>query len=446
MKKRWAIPLVIVACSLIGSNNLTLAAIQTGITTRVSIASDGTQANNNSEEPSISADGRFVAFVSYADNLVSGDTNQVTDIFVRDRSMGQTELVSKSSSGALGNNYSYAPSISADGRFVAFQSIASNLVSGDTYIGADIFIHDRLTGQTELVSISSAGVQGDGDSYEPSISADGRFVAFESYADNLVSDDTVFWNVFIRDRGTGQTELISKSSEGEPGNEPSGEPSISADGRFVAFRSGASNLVSGDANEWGDIFVYDRQTGQVELVSVASNGAQGNNYPDKPSISADGRFVAFSSYASNLVIDDTNLVEDVFVHDRQTRETRRVSISSTGVQGDNWSERPVTSADGRFVAFMSDAHNLVSGDTNLDVDIYVHDLQTGQTECVSVNRDGAQGDGNSFDPSISAAGRFVAFFGNSTNLVYGDTNGAQDVFVYDREGINYYLPLTQNQP
>jgi len=182
---------------------------------------------------------------------------------------------------------------------------------------------------------------------------------------------------------------------------------------------------------------------------VASDGAQGDDWSWKPSISANGRFVAFASHASNLVSDDTNSVEDVFVHDRETGQTRRVSISSDGMQADNWSESPAISADGRFVAFMSDADNLVSNDTNIDVDIFVHDLQTGQTERVSVTSGGAQGDGNSLDPSISAAGQFVAYFSNSTNLVEGDTNGNQDVFVFENTSdaiydMKVYLPFGIN--
>lgn len=446
MKKKSAIPIVIVVGLLVGSSNLSLAAIQAGITTRVSIASDGTQGNNTSEMPSISADGRFVAFVSYANNLVSGDTNNVTDIFVHDRPTGLTLPVSISTSGALGNSYSFHPFISANGRFVAFQSSATNLVSVDTDGISNVFIHDLQTGQTELVSKSIDGTPTDGDSYVPSVSADGRFVAFESYASNLVSEDTGFWNVFVRDRQTGQIELISKPIDGAPADNGSGDPSISPDGRFIVFQSAASKLVSDDNNNKMDIFLHDRQTGQTELISVTSDGAQADDWSQKSTVSADGRFVVFASHATNLVSGDTNYCEDVFVHDRGTGQTRRVSISSDGTQADNWSEAPAISADGRFVTFMSDADNLVSNDTNIDVDIFVHDLQTGQTERVSVASDGAQGDGNSLDPSISAAGQFVAYFSNSTNLVEGDTNGNQDVFVFENLSdaiydMKVYLPF-----
>jgi len=446
MFRKLATPILILFTFLIAPHSLSLAAVHAGFTTRLSIASDGTQGNNTSEMPAISADGRFVAFVSYANNLVSGDTNNVTDIFVHDRQTGLTRPVSVSSDSVLGNNYSFRPSISADGRFVAFQSSATNLVSVDTNGISNVFIHDRQTGQTELISKSIDGAPTNGDSYMPSVSADGRLVAFESYASNLVSEDTSYWNIFVSDRLTGQIELISRSIDGAPADNGSGDPFISPDGRFVVFQSAASNLISGDTNQDSDIFIHDRQTGQMELVSVASDGAQADDWSWKPSISANGRFVVFASHASNLVSGDTNYYEDVFVHDRGTGQTRRVSISSDGTQADNWSESPAISADGRFVAFMSDADNLVSNDTNIDVDIFVRDLQTGQTERVSVTSDGVQGDGNSLDPSISAAGQFVAYFSNSTNLVEGDTNGNQDVFLFENTSDaifdnRVYLPL-----
>lgn len=446
--RKWLIPIGMVLGLVFVSSDLSRAAIQAGNVTRVSIASDGTQGNYSSFTPAISTDGRFVVFSSYAFNLVDGDTNNEVDVFLHDRDTGLTERVSIASDGSQAIGSSWEPAISANGRFVAFQSIANNLASTDTYIGEDIYVHDRQTGQTELVSISSEGNQGEGDSYRPSISADGRYVAFESYS-HLTSNETDWWNVYLRDRQTGQTELISKSFDGAPQTGPSDDPCISPDGRYVAFSSGASNLVNGDTNEHGDIFVQDRQTGLMELVSVASDGTQGNDYSRHPSISAGGRFVAFESYASNFVNGDSNGFKDVFVHDRQTGQTQRVSISSDGAQANYWAEAPAISANGRFLVFISDADNLVSGDTNIDVDIFLHDLQTGQTERISVTSDGAQGDGNSFGPSVSATGRFVAYFTNSTNLVEGDTNGTNDVFVYENSsdffyGLKVYLPFGIN--
>jgi len=200
----------------------------------------------------------------------------------------------------------------------------------------------------------------------------------------------------------------------------------------VAFASDASSLVSGDTNYGWDVFVHDRQTGVTEIVSVSSSGEQGNLSSDEPSISADGRFVAFESYAFNLVSGDTNEVSDIFVHDRQTGATERVSVSTSGAQGNDDSWQSSISADGRFVAFQSYASNLVSGDTNDTEDIFIHDRQTGMTELVSVSSSGEQACGYSNWASISADGRFVAFYSPASNLVSGDTNGWEDVFVRDR--------------
>jgi uncharacterized membrane protein len=397
---------------------------------RVSVASDGTQANNGSGPAAISADGRYVAFESLASNLVSGDTNGVRDIFVRDRYTGQTTRVSVASDGTQGNANSFAPSLSADGRYVAFESVASNLVSGDTNSREDAFVHDRQTGQTTRVSVAGDGSQGNERSARPVISADGRYVAFGSVASNLVSGDTNnFFDVFVHDRQTGQTTRVSLASNGTQGNEGSAQPAISADGRFVAFLSIATNLVSGDTNNSMDVFVHDRQTGQTTRVSVASGGTQANSNSLTPNISADGRFVAFESAASNLVSGDTNNANDIFVHDRQTGQTTRVSITSNGTQANNTSNFAAISADGRFVVFNSNASNLVSDDTNNFFDVFIHDRQAGQTNLLSVALNGAQGNNSSRRPAVSANGRFVVFESLATNLVGGDTNATFDIFV-----------------
>jgi hypothetical protein len=432
----------------------------TGITTRVSVASDGTQGNGGSYSPSISADGRYVAFSSCASNLVSGDTNNYCDIFVRDRQSSQTNRVSVKLDGTQGNGDSSYPSISADGRYVAFTSRANNLVDNDTNNSQDVFVHDRQTGQTSRISIASNGAQGNWNSDYSSISADGRYVAFSSNASNLVSGDTNnycdwwgdpgnenCWDVFVHDQQTRQTTRVSVASGGIQANSASQGPSISADGRYVAFYSRASNLVSSDTNNYcttgfiptpgslncWDAFVHDRLTGQTSRVSVASDGSQANMHSATGSISADGRYVTFSSYASNLVSADTNGDLDIFVHDRLTGQTSRASVASNGIQADSGeSHESSISADGRFVAFTSWASDLVSGDTNGDYDIFVHDRQTVQTSRVSVASDGTQGNEWSRFPSISADGRYVAFESNASNLVSGDTNNDWDVFVHDR--------------
>ena len=402
-----------------------------GTTERVSVSSAGAEGNSISTNPSISADGRYVAFESEDNNLVSGDTNSKSDIFVRDRETGLTERVSVASTGTQGNNVSRTPSISSNGRYVAFTSLADNLVSGDTNNVADIFVRDRETGTTELVSVSSAGVQGNGESRFPSISADGGSVAFFSDADNLVSEgNDGYCDIYVRDRKTGTTERVSVSSAGKQGNgDPLGSPSISADGRYVAFADLSSNLVSGDTNSSPNIFVRDRETGTTEQVNVSSTGVQGNDESEMPSISADGRYVAFTSYSSNLVSGDTNNNYDIFIRDQKTGTTELISVSSSGVQANSHSWEPSISADGRYVAFSSSSTNLVSGDTNSKSDVFVRDRETGTTELVSFSSDGVQGNGNSSYPSISADGGYVAFQSVADNLVSEDTNGKQDIFV-----------------
>ncbi|NMG06351.1 PD40 domain-containing protein [Brasilonema sp. UFV-L1] len=413
--------------------------------TRLSVADDGTEGNNSSSTPAISADGRFVAFSSNADNLVPGDTNtnNSSDIFVRDLLTGTITLVSVAEDGTQGgtSSFSSTPSISADGRFVAFYSFANNLVPGDTNNNSDIFVRDLQTGTTTRVSVADDGTQGNNFSSSPSISADGRFVAFSSNANNLVPGDTNNnSDIFVRDLQTGTTTLVSVADDSIQGGTSSfsSNPSISADGRFVAFTSSANNLVAGDTNNNSDIFVRDLQTGTTTRVSVAEDGTQGNRSSSSPSISADGRFVAFESSAYNLVPRDTNNSSDIFVRDLLTGSLTRVSVAEDGTQGNNFSSGPSISADGRFVAFSSNASNLVAGDTNNSSDIFVRDLQTGTTTLVSVADDNIQGGifTSSSTPSISANGNFVAFSSTAFNLVAGDTNNSSDIFLATLTGVD----------
>ena len=226
------------------------------------------------------------------------------------------------------------------------------------------------------MSVNSAGAQGISDSYHPALSANGRYIAFQSYATNLVAGDTNgSWDIFVYDRQTGQTSLVSVGSGGVQGNDGSYVPTISGDGRFVAFSSWASNLIAEDTNSTADIFVHDWQTGQTSLISVGSDGAQGNRDSNNPFISADGRYVVFYSSASNFVPMDIDGRTDVFLRDRQTDITTCVSVSSNGTLGNNTSSYPAISSDGRYVAFYSSASNLVSGDTNGQGDVFVHDRQ-----------------------------------------------------------------------
>ncbi len=340
----------------------------TGQINRASLSNDGEEANGPSFDPALSADGRYVAFASQADNLVLGDTNGRQDIFVRDLVTGLTERVSVASGGGQADGDSFYPALSADGRYVVFASDASNLVVGDTNQSRDIFVHDRHTGQTRRVSVSSGGDQADRDATLPAISGDGRYVVFESLATNLVPDDrNNTSDIFLHDTVAGTTVRISVAADGTEADGPSHLAAISADGRVIGFRSFATNLVEGDSNRTWDVFVVERETGWVERVSLASDGTQGNPSlvnpqlePARPSLSADGRFVAFQSDADNLVPDDTNQVADVFVRDRQTNQTERVSVGNDGSQGQAHAFRPAISGDGRYVAFLSRATGLLA--------------------------------------------------------------------------------------
>jgi Tol biopolymer transport system component len=408
------------------------------VTERVNVGPNGSQSNGVGDLPQagsfVSTDGRYVAFSSTGSNLVPGDTNGASDIFVRDRQTETVERVSVDSAGGQANggwNGLYGLTMSPDGRFVAFYCEANNLVPGDTNGVADIILRDRVAGITERISVDSGGVQANGWNAYPSLSADGRFVAFQSDATNLVPGDTnAVSDIYVRDRALGITERISVAPGGAQANGESAQASISADGRFVAFYGNASNLVTGDTNGTWDVFVRDRLNGTTNLVSVPIGSAQFNMMSWGGTISSDGRYVAFVSAASNLVAGDTNGVWDVFVRDLQSGTTERVSVGPGGVQANGTSYPPFISADGRYVAFTSGATNIVPGITVGG--IFVRDRRAGTTEYASASTNGVQPNGTCICPSISAGGRYVAFRGDASNLVPNDTNFVTDIFLHDR--------------
>lgn len=426
--------LILAAAGLMGVSQLAQAAPTQVATRRISLSSSGAQANGASSLPSISADGRYVAFASLATNLIPNDTNGVQDVFVHDCLTGATRRVSLSSAGEQGNAASYNPVISPDGRYVAFVSDATNLVSVDTNFSSDIFLHDLQTGQTRRVSIASNGVQPNDHSIAPAISAGGRYVAFQSYAGNLVSGDTnQSSDIFLHDLQTGQTSRVSLGVGGVQGNGSSMLPGLSADGRGLVFRSTAWNLVSQDSNDAADIFVRWLDSGAIRRVSLSSSGVQANGDSNAPVISNDGRHVAFISEADNLVSGDTNDVADVFHHDLHTGQTQRLSLSSDGVHAnDGVDPRLSISGDGRFVAFASWADNLANGDTNTYADVFIHDRWSGLTERLSLDSNNQQANHESYHPSLSADGRYAVFDSFASNLISGDTNSVADIFLRDR--------------
>lgn len=397
------------------------------------IPTDSASVEYFASRSNVSANGRYVVFASTGNSLVGGDTNGRADIFLRDLLLGTTTRVSVASDGTQADHDSAAPSISADGRFVAFHSRATNLVLGDTNGAEDVFVHDLQLGTTSLVSAASDGSQGNSAAYTPMLSATGRFVVFESIATNLVGADTNNeWDIFVRDRQLGTTTRVNVSNTGEQANAYSTRASISGDGRYVVFETAADNLVPGDTNGTYDVFVRDLQLGTIRRVSVATDGTQANNTSGDAAISADGRYVVFQSRAENLVSDDNNGSDDLFLHDLQVGTTTRVSVAFDGGNANSFSDSPSLSADGRFVTFRSPASNLVEGDLNFEQDIFVRDLQLGVTTRVSLSTDGTSvnSDGSRF-PAISHGGMHVTFLSDASNLAPRDSNTQSDVFLRD---------------
>ncbi|MFY1687710.1 TolB family protein [Plantactinospora sp. WMMB782] len=409
------------------------ASAQNGKLTTVSVSYTGGQANDFTDAPAFSGNGRYVAFWGAASNLVPGDTNGEPDVFVRDRRTDTTTRVSLTNSGGQPNGASSRPAISQDGRYVGFLSAASNLVPGDTNGVEDVFVRDRSAGTTTRVSVASTAAQANGASRNVAISANGRYVAFDSDAANLVPGDTNDnQDVFLHDLRSGRTTRVSVSTTGVQSTGGSLAARISADGRVVAFWSTGSDLVPDDTNNGADVFVRDLRTGVTSRVSLTDGGTQPGGEivgSFSPSLSADGRYVAFVSRGRDLVPGDTNFVEDVFVRDRVAGTTQRISVSSQGNQSDGSSYQPVLSADGRYVAFGSGGSNLVPGDSNGDQDVFVRDRFAGSTTLVSVSSTGVQANNSCVEVAMSPDGRFVGFGSYAWSLVPNDVNESTDVFV-----------------
>jgi Ca2+-binding RTX toxin-like protein len=417
--------------------------LATGAVTLVSATSVGVPGNGSSGSSAagFSADGTKVMFSSRASNLVAGDTNGAEDLFVRNLATGDVMLVSGNAAGAVGNGTNSVAVFSADGTKVLFQSTASNLVQGDTNGLRDLFVKDLVSGAIMAVNTSADGVIGsggtnDGNTFsQATFSTDGAKVLFYSVSSNLIAGDTNgVTDVFVKDLATGAITLVTGTSDGRFGNDSSSgiiAAAMSVDGSKVVFSSRSSNLVAGDTNGATYIFVKDLATGALALVSGTAAGEAGNGDAGSPLFSADGTKVLFTSTASNLVAGDTNAAADIFVKDLQTGAVTLVSGTAAGVIGNSASTGPVFSADGTKVLFTSTASNLVAGDTNNQQDIFVKDLVTGEVALVSGTAAGVVGNSSSTGPVFSADGLNVVFTSTASNLVASDANnGAQDVFVY----------------
>ena len=408
-------------------------------TERVSVSSSGTEGNARSFEAALSADGRYVAFVSLASNLVPGDDNRTQDVFVRDRVAGTTRLVSVAATGSPANLWSGVPDISADGRYVVFQSNASDLVAGDTNNVHDVFVRDLRSGTTKRVSVSAKGAQANLSSFNPTISADGRYVAFDTHADNLISSSKGFGNIYVRDLRTGALELVSVNSREVPGNGGSYDAHISATGRFVSFDAGGwRNFSQAPRLSQTDVYLRDLLRGTTRLVSTPAEGEPTTARDERASfscgVSASGRYVAFESFATDLVPGGTqDYLHHVYLRDMRRGTTWLVDRDMNGVEAVRSTHGCRLSSDGRFVVFTSPARNLVPSDANHLPDVFVWNRRNHRIVRVSINNAGDQTD-EVLTPgiAISANDRVVAFASLASNLVGQDTNHQSDVFVRDQ--------------
>jgi Tol biopolymer transport system component len=426
-----------------GSSAAPQAATALGSIQRISVATNGTQGNQASSvalEPlAVSTDGRYVAFSSYANTLAANDGYAGRDVFVRDRIAGTTELISIGLNGQPANAQSYRASISADGRYVAFLSEANNLVAGDGNGFEDVFVRDRVAGTTEMVNLPGVGGQSGGfNTDNPQISADGRYVVWQTYAPLVGGDVNGGRDIYLRDRATSTTERITVGLTNN-GN-PDGHaylPVISGDGRYVAFQSTATNLVAQPSGGWMHIYLRDRAAGTTQRVDLNNAGDAANNNSEYATISGNGRLIGFTSYATNLAAGDSSNLRDVYLRDVVAGTTEWISHNDSGAAGTPPSSAAASvgaalSADGRFIAFSSDVNNLVPGDTDARSNVFVRNRQTDTLTRVSLTSDNQPSNGSDMQPVLSADGRYVVFGSTSDNLVPNDSNGFSDVFLRAR--------------
>ena len=417
---------------------MTLSVTAQAVTiTKLSNSTGGADANAASVNPSISDDGRYVVFESTASNLVANDNNLSSDIFLVDTANGAIERISQTASGLDANGASNNPAISGNGQYIVFESFASNLVANDSNRVIDIFMYDRVAGAMERISVDSAGVQGNSHSFSPSVSADGQVVAFYSMSTNLATGDgNRAIDVFVRDRSAGVTDIVSVDSGGNPANMASWQPVVSANGQYVAFSSNATNLVSGDINNAQDVFLYDRMDGSITMISRTADGTPANGLSGYPAISANGEYVVFESDATDLAVNDTNGLTDIFAADIQLSTVTRISTTVEGLDSNAPSYQPRISRDGRFITYYSYASNIVAPDLNDVEDVFIYDQVTGIKEILTRTMNGDQSNASSFTAALSADGRYVATSTLASNLDPMDTNDLDDVYLFDRGIVN----------
>lgn len=389
----------------------------------LSINTGGTPGVSNSNRPVMSEDGRFIAYHSNSNDLSLDDDNCDRDIFLFDSQTNTTTIISRlpgspvaGSCSNLGNS-SY-PSISADGRFIAFLSSNASLVVGDSNARDDVFVFDRINNTIERVSISSSGTQINSNAdIEQTITANGRFVVF-SAGGNIATPSSPATQIYLRDRQNNTTTLVSKSTLGGPANGNSRNPYIDRSGSHIIYLSDATDIISGDNNGVADFVIYDIGADS----SSAANLSSSNQLPttganERPFVTGSGRYLVFPHAANNLVANDNNSNSDLFVRDTLNNSNSRESVDSNGNETTGLNSHPRMSEDGRFVVFRGSANNLVSGDSNGQPDVFMRDRLTQTTYRFSVSASGDQANGTSAAPFISANGRYIGFSTIATNIL-----------------------------
>lgn len=404
---------------------------QSTIVRRVSTGDFGVEGNGPvAGRLDVDTVGRRVAYASLATNLVPNDTNGVRDIFLHDRWSKAVLRVSVDSAGNEVHGESLDPTLSDDGRVIAFQSFAPDLVAGDTNGYPDIFVRDLDAGTTERASVSSTLDEANAPSFLSHLSGNGRFVVFESFADNLVTGDSNGQqDVYFHDRTTGETLLVSRGLSGLAGNGFSFAPRVSRDGSFVSYSSWASDLVPGDRNGAADVFRWERSTGLTIRVSELG-GVAADQESGVSDLSANGDMVAFETYATNLHPDDTDVRMDVVVKRISTGEIFLVTAGSTGqAAGGN---TPTIDDQGFRVSFLSSSPEYWPFDDDQSADAFLRDLFTGATTLVSIALDGTSANAAVTAAAVSANGEAAAFVTKADDLVSNDQNGEADAFLRDR--------------
>jgi Tol biopolymer transport system component len=403
------------------------AAVTPSEATRVSVDSAEGQLPALSQRPAVSDDGTVIVFESFADTGLAGDSTARVKVFVRDEAAGTTNLVSITPRGGVAE--ATDASVSDDGTKVAFASAANDLVPGDTNNTTDIFVRDLVAGTTQRVSSTSTGGQSNGAALEPEISGDGTVVVFSSVATNLVPGDTNGRkDIFVRDLGSGTTTRVNVGPSGVQANNTSSHASVSDDGGVVAFESLATNLVTRDTNGRADVFARTG-TSPVTRVSRPAGTGQANGRSAGAFVRGDGQVVVFSSVASNLVAGDTNGAEDIFRATLGTAGVTRVNLTNTDAQAGDDANHPSISDDGRLIAFDSVANNYGVSDTNGVQDVYVRDLASNTTTLASVRGPSLPGNASSFLPVLAGTAPVVVYQSNATNLADNDTNGDSDILL-----------------